>query len=92
MEMSGSPPVNSPHIIYSHAQLDDDARYKTDRSQVTRNAASIFQLENNQSHALLMNNSVTTDEKDIAAGRFSSLDPMGLGMNIGSGLGTRAQS
>jgi hypothetical protein len=39
-----------------------------------------------------MNNSVTTDEKDIAAGRFSSLDPMGLGIHIGSGLGPRAQS
>jgi len=85
MEVSASPP------------MDGDARYKTDRSQATRNAASIFQLENNrdhynQSHALLMNNSVTTDEKDLAAGRFSSLDPMGLGMNIGSVLGTRAQS
>ena len=39
-----------------------------------------------------MNNSVTTDEKDLAAGRFSSLDPMGLGANIGSGLGIGAQS
>ena len=39
-----------------------------------------------------MNNSLTTDERDVAGGRFASSDPMGLGMNIGSGLAPRAQS